>query len=202
MNLSDLDGLRLAIQDFLQRDDLANQVDAFIALAESQINRDVRHWRMERREPITLDQRYVPLPADWVETIRLVGNDRFRALQLASTEALERLRPNASAGIPIFYRHTAGDVELFPVPADPIVGEILYYGRIPPLTDLDPVNWLLQEAPDVYLYGALLQTAPYLVEDERTAVWGALYAAAIQRLNQAGQAATMSGTTLKMRPPR
>jgi hypothetical protein len=202
MSLSDLTGLRTQIQSFLNRDDLAPSVDTFIALAQSQINRDVRHWRMERREPITLDARYVPLPADWVETIRLVGSDRVRALQLASADAMERLRPGAIAGQPYYYRHTAGQIELFPEPGDSYAGEILYFSRVPDLTDADPVNWLLIEAPDVYLYGSLLQTAPFLMDDARLETWGTLYGAGVKRLNESGEAAAMSGSSLKIRPPR
>ena len=39
-------------------------------------------------------------------------------------------------------------------------------------------GWLLLDAPDVYLYGTLIQSAPYLQDDARTQTWAALYAAA------------------------
>lgn len=41
--------LKSAIADFLNRDDLETVAPTFIALAEADINRRLRHWRMEKR---------------------------------------------------------------------------------------------------------------------------------------------------------
>jgi hypothetical protein len=202
MALDSYSALQASIADFLNRDDLGTQAVDFIALAEAQINRDVRHWRMETRAVTTFDARYIALPEDWVETIRITAAPNYRALQLLSTDQLERARPFASSGPPEYYAHTAGQIELFPVPGDSFMGELLYYARVPALTDAEPVNWLLTEAPDIYLYGSLIQSAPYLKEDERAATWGAMYSAAVTRLNAMGAAAKHSGTTLRVRPPR
>ena len=42
---------------------------------------------------------------------------------------------------------------------------------VPTLSDTQTTNALLREAPDAYLYGALAESAPYLMHDERTALW-------------------------------
>jgi hypothetical protein len=131
-----------------------------------------------------------------------VADDNYRALQLLSTDQLERMRPGASAGAPQFYAHTAGQIELFPVPGESYTGELLYYAKVPALSDANTTNWLLTDSPDVYLYGSLLQTAPYLRDDERAAVWAGLYSAAVVRLNDASNKAKHSGTTLRVRPPK
>ncbi len=202
MALDTYSALKASVADFLNRDDLSNQVADFVTLAEAQINRDVRHWRMETRATTTLDARYVALPTDWVETIRLVADDNYRALQLLSTDQLERARPGASAGAPQYYAHTAGQIELFPVPGESYTGELLYYAKIDALSDSNTSNWLLSDSPDIYLYGSLIQSAPFLRDDERIAVWAAFYSAAVTRLNAAGAAAKYSGTTLRVRAPR
>jgi hypothetical protein len=202
MALDSYSALKASVADFLNRDDLSSQLSDFVTLAEAQINRDVRHWRMETRATTTFDARYIGLPEDWVETIRVIADDNYRALQLLSTDQLERMRPGASAGAPQFYAHTAGQIELFPVPGESYTGELLYYAKVPALSDANTTNWLLTDSPDVYLYGSLLQTAPYLRDDERAAVWAGLYSAAVVRLNDASNKAKHSGTTLRVRPPR
>jgi hypothetical protein len=53
--------------------------------------------------------------------------------------------------------------------------EILYFRAFEPLTVWKPTNWLLLNAPDLYLYGALTDSAPFIREDERIAVWKSLY---------------------------
>jgi len=58
---------------------------------------------------------------------------------------------------------------------------------------------VLQDAPDVYLYGSLLHSAPYLVEDARIAVWAQMYSAAVAQLNQSSEKARMSGSGLTMK---
>lgn len=183
--------LQQAIADFLNREDLAPVIPTFIRLAEAKIARDVRHWRMERRVNASFTSALEELPDDWIETIRLqVGG---RPMELASREEIARWRVGATPGRPRFFAHTDGHIELLPAPSSAMDGELLYFARVPALSDAAPGNWLLTEAPDVYLYGALLHSAPYLSDDERATVWGALYGAAVQNLNRASNAARFSG---------
>lgn len=56
------------------------------------------------------------------------------------------------------------------------------YKDFSPLSDGNTSNWILADYPDVYLYGALMEAAPYLHEDERVNIWAQLYAAAISTL--------------------
>ena len=76
--------------------------------------------------------------------------------------------------------------------------ELLYYQKIPSLIS-NADNWLLLDSPDVYLYGALLHSAPYLAEDERVAIWAQMYSASVARLNEASELARYSGSGLKLK---
>ena len=189
--MQDYDGLKSAIADFLNRDDLSSTIATFVRLAEAQMARDIRHWRMERRKVATFDEGFELLPDDWVQTIRLEMGGR--PMELASREEIARWKRSHATARPRYFAHVAGKLEVWPAPDGEYEGELLYFARIPPLSDSEPTNWLLTEAPDAYLYGSLLQSAPYLVEDERTQVWGSLYAAAVQNLNQASERARHSG---------
>ena len=73
MALSNYTGLKASIADFLNRDDLTAVIPDFITLAEAQINRDIRHFKMEARSSGQQDagDEYMQTPADWIETIRL-----------------------------------------------------------------------------------------------------------------------------------
>ena len=205
MALTNFTGLKASIADFLNRDDLTSVIPDFVALAEAQINRDVRHWKMEARSSGQQDpaDEYMQIPADWVETIRLhLTGTGTSVVNLVSRDAMadKRAAQENAAGTPRMYTHANGQFQLFPTPDATTNFELLYYQKIPSLiTNTD--NWLLLEAPDVYLYGALLHSAPYLAEDARLAVWAQLYSAAIQRLNQTSEDAMFSGSglTLKVR---
>ena len=197
--------LQAAIARTLVRTDLTASIPDYIAMAEAAIARDVRDWRMNTRAPITLDARYVALPADWVETVRITTNaSGYRALRLVSTDQMERDRAHAEdvAGIPSQYALVAGQIEVYPTPSGSYAGEIVYRAKVPALSDGNETNWLLTAAPDLYLYGSCLHSAPMLQEDQRLATWGALYQAAVNRLNEASDAAQSSGTSLRMAIPR
>jgi len=197
--------LQTAMTAFLMdRTDLATLLPTFIDLAEAQIRRDVRHWRMETRAAITLAARYVNLPAGWVQTERLLnGATDSRAMTLVSLADMADMRADADddTDIPQYYAHLAGQLELWPTPGESYTGEIHYLAEVAALSDAAPTNWLMTDSPDVYLYGSLLQSAPYLMDDARMAVWGGLYGAAVQRLNAASDAAKWSGTGLRMKLP-
>ena len=47
--------LKDQILNFINKPDVEQTIDTFIDLTEAQLNRSVRHWRMERRSTATLD---------------------------------------------------------------------------------------------------------------------------------------------------
>ena len=203
MALSNYTGLKASIADFLNRDDLTTVIPDFITLAESQINRDVRHWKMEARSSgqQTAADEYMQIPADWVETIRLhLTGSGTSVVNLISRDSMADKRSSAEdvSGTPIFYTHADGQFQLYPTPSEDTDFELLYYQKIPSLIS-NSDNWLLLEAPDVYLYGALLHSAPYLAEDQRVAIWAQMYSAAVARLNEVSEDARYSGSGLKLK---
>ncbi len=60
-----------------------------------------------------------------------------------------------------------------------------------PYASLDGVetttNYVLDNHPDVYFYGSLLHSAPYLDDDQRIATWERYYYAAVERINLRAQ---------------
>jgi hypothetical protein len=194
--------LKTAVADFLNRDDLTSVVPTFIALAEADMQRKVRHWRMETRSTAQLDTQFSAIPADWVETIRfyLTSGETARLELLSHAELLDRKqRAGAVNGQPYYYAMTGSQFELYPVPDGVYTGELLYFAKIPALSDAATTNWLLTDSPDAYLYGALVHAAPYLKDDARIQVWAALYQSAIDSLNAASDSARYSGTGLRMK---
>lgn len=112
--------------------------------------------------------------------------------------AKRRAQINNTAGRPTNYALTDGQIEMFPTPGDTYTLEWVYAQTIPRLSDSNTTNWLLDLAPDVYLYGSLVHTAPYLKEDNRAAVWASIYQAALDAVNADGHRGKWSGP-LRMR---
>ena len=207
MAITNYTNLQTTIADFLNRDDLTSVIPTFIQLAEAQINREIRHYKMEQRangQQSGGDQ-WMQIPHDWLETIRLhVIAQGTSAVTLTSRAAMADIRAkneDISTKTPYLYCHSDSQFELYPTPSEDMEFELLYYQKIDNLSSETTTNWLLEDAPDVYLYGALLHSAPYLADDARVAVWAQMYSAAVQNVNGASEQARYSGSgmTLKVR---
>jgi hypothetical protein len=201
MALTNYTNLQTTIADTLNRDDLTSVIPTFVSLCEAQVNRDLRHWRMEVRTSgqQSAGDEYMQVPADWVETLRfnVVGNGTSPINLIDSTTMAERRAVNNDQyGTPSAYTLEAGQFHLYPTPIADVDLELLYYAQVPDLAS-NATNWLLSTAPDVYLYGSLLHSAPYLQDDNRVGVWAQLYSAAVTRLNEASTSAKYSGVSLK-----
>ena len=203
MALTNYTELKAAIADTLNRDDLTAIIPTFIALCESSVSRDIRHWRMETRSNGVQDagDAYMQVPADWVETIRFSVSDGGTspiALVDPTSMAKERAINNNQTGTPKSYTLEAGQFHLYPTPIAETNVELVYYAKVPSL-ESNATNWLLTNSPDVYLYGSLLHSAPYLQDDARLAVWAQLYSAAVTRLNDSSMQAKTGGTNLRVK---
>ena len=88
--------------------------------------------------------------------------------------------------------------ELAPTPNAVCTIEMVYRANLPPLATAG-TNWLLTAAPDLYLYGALVESAPYLKEDARLQTWGQLFANARDALNLLGLTSTFNSGPMTVR---
>ena len=206
MAITNYTNLQTSIANFLNRDDLSSVIPTFIQMAEAQMNREIRHWKMEQRSngQQSGGDQWMQIPSDWMETIRLgIIGSGTSALTLTSRAAMADIRAkneDVSTKAPYLYCHQDSQFELYPTPSEDTDFELLYIQKIPDLATND-TNWLLEEAPDVYLYGSLIHSAPYLAEDARAETWAKFYSAAVQNVNAAADKARYSGSgmTLKVR---
>ena len=194
--------LKTSVADFLNRDDLTDTIATFITLAESNINRDVRHWRMETRSTLAISTQYTTLPTDWLEAGRItLQANGTSELNLTSSASLgtQRASNDDSSGIPTSYAINGSSLEVQPTPDGTYTADILYTARTAALSDSNTTNWLLTYAPDVYLYGTLIHSAPYLKDDARATVWAALYNAAVNNLNKDSAKAVSGGSGMSIK---
>jgi hypothetical protein len=202
MTITNYPTLKAAIADWLLRDDLTAVIPSFIALAETQMQREIRHHKMMQRAEADIDTRYFALPSDWLETARFhVTGDRPSRLELTSMDDMLQMRQmnGNTSGRPTHYAHIGEQLEVFPTPGALYNVELLYFQKIPPLSDGNATNWLLTDYPDVYLYGALMQAAPYLDDDAKMQVWAGLYGSSINSINAESKKARYSGAGMRMR---
>lgn len=202
MALANYTDLQTSIADFLNRDDLTTVIPTFITLTEADMNRSIRHWRMENRASASINSQYSAIPTDFLEPIRLhIESGPYQPLDLISSSDMQQRRAATSdaAGKPQFYAFTQGELEFYPTPNASYDLEMNYYAQIPALSTSITSNWVLEYFPDAYLYGSLVHSAPYLAEDARANVWASLYKNAVDGILLDGDKSKYGGSGLRMR---
>jgi len=202
MALSTYAELKASVADWLNRSDLTSAITDFVSLAESQMERDLRTRQMIVRANATVNTEYSALPDDYLEakSFKLTGTNPITPLVFQSINALDDLQVSyTSSGQPKYFCVIGGQIRVLPTPDTSYVSELIYYAKLTKLSTSNTTNWLLTMSPDVYLYGSLLQAAPYLQDDARIQVWAGLYQKGIDALNLADERGSMTGGALMAR---
>lgn len=202
MALTTYTALKASISDWLNRSDLTTQVPDFIALAESQMERQLRTRQMIVRANASFNVEYGATPADFLEvrSFKLSGTNPPTPLSFMTIDALdEEARKFKSSGKPRFFGVVGLQFRLVPSPDANYATELIYYGKLPKLSGSVATNFILDSSPDAYLYGSLLQAAPYLQDDARIPVWSSLYERALTDLQVADDRGSTSGGPLLAR---
>lgn len=203
MAITSYSTLQTTVGDWLNRSDLTTVIPDFITLAEAQFNRTLRHRKMVERATATLDTEYSAMPADWLESIRYqINTNPITVMEFVSPDQAALLKgAYSTSGKPIFYSQIGQQFQVIPAPdsGSAYTGELTYYAKIPALSAGNTSNWLLVDSPDIYLYGALLQSAPYLQDDQRLNIWAAIYQRLVDDLKVSDERSRMATSSLRMR---
>jgi hypothetical protein len=210
--------LQAAIAEWLARpgDGIVTTVAPdLIRLAEARINfgsgeighelysPPLRVRQMETRATALLTGEYVALPSDFVELRELkINTVPERNLTYVTPQQFADAAASSGAGVPVVYTLIGNDIRFGPAPAaaEGLTAELLYYAAVPALSASAPSNWLLQAAPNVYLFGALLEASPYIGDDSQLPRWFAMFSAAIGGLQAQDRRARHGNAPLLMSP--
>ena len=191
--------LKQDVQRYLERGNtlasdpiVFEQIPRLINLAERRIARELKIEGFINVVTGTLSsgQSVYPKPDRWRDTVSMsIGTGAtFDNRKLLFSRVYEYLRsywPNAlETDTPLFYSdYDYSHWLLAPTPDAEYPFEILYY-ELPPLLDESvQTNWITEYAPQLLLYGTLVEATPFLKNDERIPVWQSMYDRAAAMLN-------------------
>jgi len=139
---------------------------------------------------LTANQSVYEKPDRWRETVSMsigtgVGNNTRSEVFPRAYEYIRSYWPNPDlTGTPRFYAdYDYSHWLIAPTPASELPMEILYNELPPMLDDANQTNWFTEYAPNALLYATLLETAPFLKNDERIATWEGFYNRCVAALN-------------------
>lgn len=168
------------------------QIPRLINLCERRIARElkIQGFIAVVSDTMTVGQSVYPKPDRWRDTVSInIGTGPSLAnrtsLYTRDYEYCRSYWPNESeTATPVFYADYNYSNWLFaPTPDQEYPFEVLYYELPPLLDDSIQTNWLTEYAPQLLLYGTLLEATPFLKNDERIATWQQYYDRAAAMLN-------------------
>jgi hypothetical protein len=174
--------LQTAVANWLDRDDLTDRIPEFIALAEAKMNRVLRISLMENVSTaitMVVGTRDYDLPAGFTGMKEFhLTTSPIVALSYITPEMMNRMWAGSNKGKPqaftLFSDAGTRKVKIGPVPDSAYTTSMLYLKKIDNLSVANPTETMLTENPDVYLYGALLEAEPFLMNDARIQIWAGL----------------------------
>jgi hypothetical protein len=158
-------------------------------MAERRIARDlkIQGFIVAVTTPLSVGVSTYAKPNRWRETISMTTKDG-NTVTPVYTRSYEYCRSywpdDTQTGQPQFYAdYDYTHWLLVPTPNDTYDLEVLYYELPVLLDDSTQTNWLTDYAPNLLLYGALLEATPFLKNDDRIATWQQYYQSAANALN-------------------
>lgn len=197
--------LKAEIARYLKRSptELDTDLDYWIAQAELRISREVRPRGYQRYATSTFTQsdRLIEIPNNLIGVISffVISNSNVRTPVFRREYSwLNDYWPDTSEeGVPQYYANVDGvRFAVAPTPEDDYQYELSYYERLQPLDASNQTNWLTENAYDLLLFASLLETPPFLRDDERTQMWQTYYDRAAASLTAVEQAFQTDDATM------
>ena len=167
-----------ATLSWLNREDQETQgrVADFIVFGENRIFRRLR--TRDNEVEVIFDSQVgnnaqgVVLPADFKEVKTVQYDDRM--LERKSDQWLLTRDPNAAGGVPQYFARVGNNLRFWRS-ADANSDVILWYFNQQVHIDASYVPAFYLVAPELYLFGALLEAEPFLKHKDKVPIWQAKY---------------------------
>ncbi len=202
MAINDYGTLKAAVANWLERDDLTDRIPEFISMAEDTIAQDVRLRirPMEVATDLTISAREVALPTGFIAARRLyIDGSPIKRVEFLAPENFWMRNLATQTSLPKWFTIEGENIVFGPSPDTTYTGKLLYYQRFTALSDDADTNWLLTNARGVMLFGALLEAAPYLEDDQRSLLWSARYDDLVDKVKEANKRDRYTGAPLVAR---
>lgn len=177
--------LQTEIANTLARDDLTAEIAQFIQFAENKLYRRLNLRNEETTLSVNVASGVAAVPTDF-KALKFAYYDGtpVSLLQWSAIEDLYRDYPDRSetSDTPSVISREGANFVFGPVATDgTAVLKGVYYAKQDPLRTTDP-SWYVTNAPEVLLYGSLLEAVPFIKDDARIATWQLFYNEAVASL--------------------
>lgn len=179
--------LQTAVQNWLDRTDIASYVPDYITLGEAWMQRNLRVREMVATDTLTTASGVDTLPTDFLQVISVRSNGSpVRMLEPLDDQEFNRLYGDLDAGTPKAYLISGSSIYIAPVD-DTTTSTLQYYQKIPVLSGSNTTNWLLTAYPDLYLFAALAEAELMDKNPQAASIWVPRRDATLNEIQLSGQ---------------
>ena len=191
MSISDYGQLKTAVATWLNRSDLSSYIPDFITLAASRIHygsdgqfpsMPLRIPAMQAQATGTITASTIAFPTRFLEPIRLAASSGSTSWSLTYTPPERFSEASNGTGTPSAYTYLNNSIQTAGTGAATYTLD--YYQAFAAFAADADTDWLLANAPQIYLYAALLESAPFLGDIPKLTIWASLLNASISSLNR------------------
>ena len=200
MSLASYSDLQSAVANWTHRADLTSVIPDLITLAETKILRDLRTREMETAFSSTMAadgtlaiwSNYIDLKEAYISASPIRFLERKNARFIREKYALASV-----VSTPRFIAREGTNFIFGPYPDSQYTVNGIFYKNRGPLST-NTTHAIFTNNPDVYLFGTLLETVPYLKDEKRVPIWEQKYQSALEHANRKSVREEFSGSDLRM----
>lgn len=189
------------IEDYLAVSNLTTFVPNFLQNSQSKLYRALRIRPMETALSVTIGSGVAALPADYLDLkYAYVNSSPVKFLERVTPEEIYTNYPTrSSSGKPHWIAREAENFIFGPYPDSTYAIAGIYYKQLTLLSASNTTNWFTTNAPDVLIYGALLEAQAFIMNDERIPMWQAMFDESVATIAGQDKREKHSGSTLRTR---
>lgn len=193
MNYDEIRTNAYAYSDRSMSSEAYTRYDDFLRIVEARVNRVLQTMKMTKRSTITtdIDEEYYGLPVDFEGMRDIQVNNADSEGKVVTLEYRTPAQMNELANTPetysvpgtrgIYYSFIADQLQIYP-PQDAKTLEMIYYQKVPQLTDVVTTNWLSDESPDCYVFGVIVEISAFVKDAESTALWNSRFTQSLSEI--------------------
>lgn len=198
--ITSLATLKTAIADYLARDDLSSYLDYFITATENKLRRTLNLRNEETALSVSISGGVAAVPTGFkaLKFAYFDGSPTYLLEWVPVEEIYARYMYRGEKDIPEYISREGTNFIFGPTSKDGTLKGI-YYKKQDSLLTTDP-SWYCINAPEVLLYGSLLEAESFIQNDVRLPVWREKFIEAVETLKEEQRMSETARSNLVQRP--
>lgn len=194
------------VQNWLARSDAAliAAIPGFVQNWESDFYREPKNFGrwMEVADDPVIASSVITVPTDYLQLkyAYVSGSPSSRLDRVSLNQLYGRYPRGMATGIPVWMAREAGSFIFGPPPDDTYTIHRVYWGLPTLLRNFAAdaaAHYMITSAPDLCLYGSLLQAEPFIKNDPRIDTWQTMHDRALQSYRRLQREEDYSGSPIQ-----